>query len=333
MIVIGASAGGVGALRRLARDLPADIAAPVAVVLHVGASSLLPELLESAGALPAHHARNGEALRPGTILVAPPDRHLLVHDGHVLLRRGARENLARPAIDPLFRSAACAFGGGTIGVVLSGSLNDGTVGLAAIKRCGGTAIVQEPEEADYPEMPLSALRHVAVDACLPLSGIAGALARLAAEPAPPTPEIPMDIRLEAAIAAQEHATMSSEAKLGTPSSFTCPECQGPLWEIDDPEVLRFRCHVGHAFTAASILEAQAEEAEAILWRLLRARQQRAELARRMAEREHAGRPALAARLRARAAEYDADAELVRRMLLGRIGHFDDAGAGGQSREG
>lgn len=279
IIVIGASAGGVEGLRALVRDLPADLPAPIAVVLHVGTQSILPELLASVGPLPARHAQNGEALRPGTIYVAPPGRHLLVHDGHLMLRRGARENLARPAIDPLFRSAAASFGGGTVGVVLTGALNDGTAGLAAIKRCGGTAIVQDPREADFPEMPLSALRHVAVDACLPLAGIAAELARRAAEPPGPTPEIPMDVRLEAAIAAQEHATMSTEDKLGTPSPFTCPECQGPLWEIADPVMLRFRCHVGHAFTADAMLEAQAGEAEAILWKLLRTRQQRAEFAR------------------------------------------------------
>ena len=330
VIVIGASAGGVEALRALVRRLPPDLPAPVAVVLHVGAQSILPELLAAAGPLPARHAQNGETLRCRTIYVAPPGKHLLVHDGHLMLRRGARENLARPAIDPLFRSAACSFGGGTIGVVLTGALNDGTAGLAAIKRCGGTAIVQEPGEADYPEMPLSALRHVVVDACLPLAGIADELARRAAEPPGPTPEIPMDVRLEAAIAAQEHATMSDEDKLGTPSRFTCPDCQGPLWEIADPSMLRYRCHVGHAFTADSMIEAQAEEAEAILWKLLRARQQRAELARRMAERESEGRPALAERFRVRAREYDEDAELVRRMLVGGFGHFDDAGAKAQT---
>ncbi len=330
VIVVGASAGGVEALRALAGRLPADLAAPVAVVLHVGAQSILPELLDAAGALPARHAGNGEALEAGTIYVAPPDRHLLIHDGHLMLRRGARENLARPAVDPLFRSAAASYGAGAIGVVLTGALNDGTAGLAAIKRCGGVAIVQEPREADFPEMPLSALRHVAVDACLPLAGIAAELVRRAAEPPGPTPEIPMDVRLEAAIAAQERATMTSEDKLGTPSPFTCPECQGPLWEIDDPAMLRYRCHVGHAFTADTMLEAQAGEAEAILWKLLRARQQRAELARRMAEREHDDRPALAATFRARAKEYDEDAELVRRMLLGGIGHFDDGRAKAES---
>ena len=142
----------------------------------------------------------------------------------------------------------------------------------------------------------------------------------------------LDVRLEAAIAAQEHATMSSEAKIGTPSPFTCPECQGPLWEIADSATLRYRCNVGHAFTADAMLEAQAQEAEAILWKLLRAREQRAELARRVADREAEEKPALAAQFRARAAEYDEDAELVRRMLLGGIGHFQDAEPEGQTGE-
>ncbi|MBB5222837.1 two-component system chemotaxis response regulator CheB [Amaricoccus macauensis] len=334
MIVIGASAGGVEALRTLVGRFRPDLPVPVAVVLHVGAQSILPELLGAAGRLPARHAQNGEALGPGTIYVAPPDKHLLIHNGHLMLRRGPRENLSRPAIDPLFRSAACSFGGGTIGVVLTGALNDGTAGLVAIKRCGGIAIVQDPSEADFPEMPLSALRHVEVDACLPLACIADELALRCAAPPRPTPEIPMDVRLEAAIAAQEHATMATEEKLGTSSPFTCPECQGPLWEIDDPAVLRFRCHVGHAFTADAMLEAQAGEAETILWKLLRARQQRAELARRIAERESHGHgsPVLAARFLERAQEYDEDAELVRRMLMGSVGHFDEAAAGGQDGE-
>jgi two-component system chemotaxis response regulator CheB len=215
-------------------------------------------------------------------------------------------------------------------LVLSGALGDGTAGLGAIKRCGGLAFVQDPGEASFPEMPMSALRHVSVDACLPLAELARELARRAAEPPGPAKPIPLDVRLEAAIAAQEHATMSSEEKIGAPAPFTCPECQGPLWEVADPSLLRFRCLVGHAFGADAMLAAQAEEAEAMLWKLLRARQQRAELARRVAERESGVRPALAEQLRARAREYDEDAELVRRMLLGGIGHFDDAEPQGET---
>jgi two-component system chemotaxis response regulator CheB len=230
------------------------------------------------------------------------------------LRRGPRESLARPAIDPLFRSAACSFGARVIGAVLTGALNDGTAGLAAIKRCGGIAVVQDPADAAVPDMPPSARTHVAVDHCLPLAGMGALLARLAAEPAGETPEIPMDIRLEAAIAAQELAGMTTEDRLGTPSRFGCPECHGTLWEIADGDMLRYRCHVGHAFTADVMLAAQ-DDGERMLWSLLRSHQERAELVRRMAERERAHkRHNAAARLQERAREYDEDAELVRSIL-------------------
>ena len=315
LIVVGASAGGVAALTSLVRDLPGDLAAAVLVVLHVGAESILPDLLDRAGPLPARRAERGQSIEPGRVYVAPPGSHLLVHDRHLLLRRGPRENLARPAIDPMFRSAACSFGSRVIGVVLTGSLNDGTAGLRAIKRCGGLAVVQDPAEAPFRDMPASALAHVDVDHCLGVGAMAGLLAQLVLEPPGPEVPIPGDIRLEAAIAAEEHVDMSSENELGVPAPFTCPECQGPLWEIADARMLRYRCHTGHAFTAEVMLDAQAEETERILWALLRSHQQRAELARRLAEKERAGRPGLAERFRDRAKEYDSDAETVKRLLL------------------
>jgi two-component system, chemotaxis family, protein-glutamate methylesterase/glutaminase len=314
LIVVGASAGGVEALSTLVRGLPDDLSAAVLIVLHVGAESILPEILDAAGPLPARHAERGEPVAPGRIHVAPPGSHLLVHDHHLLLRRGPRENLARPAIDPLFRSAACSFGSGTIGVILTGSLNDGTAGLRAIKRCGGLAVVQDPAEAPFRDMPASAVRHVGIDHCLAVGEMADLLARLVLEPPRPAVPIPGDIRLEAAIAAEEHAEMSSEDQLGVPAPFTCPECQGPLWEIADPSMLRYRCHTGHAFTAETMIEAQADEAEQILWKLLRSHQQRAELARRLALKERAVRPDLADRFLDRAKESASDAEMVKRLL-------------------
>jgi two-component system, chemotaxis family, protein-glutamate methylesterase/glutaminase len=301
LIVVGASAGGVEALSTLARGLPADLSAAVLIVLHVGSESILPELLDAAGPLPARHAQRGDLVVPGRVYVAPPGSHLLVH--------------ARPAIDPLFRSAACSFGSGTIGVILTGSLNDGTAGLQAIKRSGGLAVVQDPAEAPFRDMPASAVRHVDVDHCLGVGEMAGLLARLVLEPPGPAVPIPGDIRLEAALAAEEHADMKSDDQLGVPAPFTCPECQGPLWEIADPTMLRYRCHTGHAFTAETMMEAQADEAEQILWKLLRSHQQRAELARRLAQKERAVRPALADRFLDRAKESASDAEMVKRLLL------------------
>lgn len=182
MVVIGASAGGVEAIGFLAAALPSDFAAAVLVVLHVGAhNSVLPWLLNRRGPLPARHPEDRDPIRPGHIYVAPPDHHLLVEPGHMRLSRGPRENWARPAIDPLFRSAARAYGPGVVGVVLTGGLNDGTAGLFEVKQRGGLTVVQDPADAISPSMPRSALRHVAVDHCLPLTDIPTFLAELVAE--------------------------------------------------------------------------------------------------------------------------------------------------------
>lgn len=318
IIVIGASAGGLQALQRLLSDLPADFPAAVFIVLHMGASSHLAEVLGRTGMLPVLQAESGQPIERGRVYVAVPSVHLLIHDDHILLRRGPRENLARPAIDPLFRSAACAFGARVIGVVLSGALSDGTAGLGAIKQCGGVAVVQDPTDAAVPDMPRSAQRHVDVDYAVPISALGDLLVRLAHEPAGETPEIPDRIRLETAIAAQELAGMAANDQLGSPSRFTCPECHGTLWEINDGSLLRYRCHVGHALTGEAMLAAQAKETEDMLWSLMRAHQERAELARKMADQERSlNRGKLAEQMAQRAREYDEDAEVVRRLLSGR----------------
>ena len=200
IIAVGASAGGVEALKRLASDLPADLPAAVFVVLHVGQTSYLSEILDRAGLLRTTKAESGEAFELGRIYVAPPGFHLLLHNDHMLLRRGPRENLARPAIDPLFRSAACSYGARVIGVLLSGSMSDGTAGLRAIKAVGGVTVVQDPNDAAVPDMVRSALRHVEIDHCVPIAGMAALLTRLASEPAGETLPVPPGIRLEAAVA-------------------------------------------------------------------------------------------------------------------------------------
>lgn len=315
IIVIGASAGGLQPLRELMSKLPPDLPAAIFVVLHVGATSHLAHILGRASALPVLRTVSGEPIERRRVYVAVPGFHLLLHDGHILLRRGPRENMARPAIDPLFRSAAASFGARVIGVILSGALNDGTAGLAAIKRCGGVAVVQDPADAAVPDMPQSAINHVNVDHCVPSAAMANLLARLAAAPAGPTPPIPLDVRLEAAIAAQELADMQTEDRLGTPSRFSCPECHGTLWEVAEGNLLRYRCHVGHAFTGDAMLAAQADEVDHLLSALLRSHQERADLARRMAEQERLeNRHSLAAQFLARAREYERDAEVVQRLL-------------------
>lgn len=314
VVVIGASAGGFEALIEILRDLPKDLPASVFVVLHIGATSYLAPILSRKSQLPVQAAKSGEKIERGVVYVAVPDRHLLLHDDHILLRKGPRENLARPAIDPLFRSAAITFGGRVIGVILSGALNDGTAGLIAIKRCGGLSVAQDPADAGTADMPTSAIRFDHVDHVAKSEDIGPLLARLVREPAGPTPEIPLEICLETAIAAQEVIGMKVEEKLGTLSPFTCPECHGSLWEIEDGDMLRYRCHVGHAYTGDAMLSERGAEIEHMLEGLRRSNRERAALAQRMAKLEGKRNKSLADKLAARAAEYEENARLFDRLL-------------------
>jgi two-component system chemotaxis response regulator CheB len=283
VIVVGASFGGVDALTRLVGGLPANFAAVVGVVLHVGAQpSILPELLQRAGQLRVRHPRDGDLLAAGTVYVAPPDHHLLFANARAQLSRGPRENHARPAIDPLFRSVALAWGPRAIGIVLTGHMDDGTAGLAAIKACGGIAIVQDPADADAPGMPASALANVEVDHCLPLDALASLLVRLVQLPpragiGPP----PANLLQEQALFIGE-SNMDDMKRLGDPTQLTCPECGGTLSELRDKPPLRYRCHTGHAYTAQSLSGAQVEQTGHALQSTLRALREREALLRRLA---------------------------------------------------
>lgn len=282
-IVIGASSGGVSALLELAAGLPRDLQAVVGVVLHVGIQpSILPDLLSARGPLQAVHPEHGQALRPGTVYVAPPDRHMLFTADAVRLSRGPRENHARPAIDPLFRSTALHWRERAVGVVLTGDLDDGSAGLRAIKECGGTAVVQDPADATEPSMPASALTSVAVDHCLPLAGIAAALVPIVGhEPAAHAARASNAVAREQAIF-EGRQVMQNLDTLGRQSPLTCPECGGSLWELKDSRPLRYRCHTGHAYSARSLEFAQAETAEHALWSSVRALKEREMLLRRLA---------------------------------------------------
>lgn len=272
IVVMGASQGGVDALRTVVRGLPADFAAPVLVVLHVGPQSLLPTILNDLGRLPAAHAHDGDEIRPGHIFVAPPDHHMLVNDGRLELTRGPRENWARPALDPLFRTAAASYGEAVVGVVLTGRLNDGAAGLYEIKRQGGVAIVQEPGDAAAPSMPQSALAAAPVDFRLPLAAISEQLVQLVAEAAPaPSPE------------PRPHASAGPWAQ-ATPPTQSCPECGGAMREETLGPITRFRCHIGHVMTAEILAAAQVlmlESQFAVTVRLLK---ERAALCRTIADK-------------------------------------------------
>jgi two-component system chemotaxis response regulator CheB len=315
VVVIGASSGGLEALRSLLAALPPDIPAAFFIVIHMGSRSKLAQVLGRYSPLPVELAESGTKFRHGRIYVASPERHLLLHEDHMLLRRGPRENHSRPAIDSLFRTAAVSLGGRVIGILLSGTLTDGTAGLNAIKRCGGVTIVQDPADSISPEMPEHALRHVDIDYVASAAEIGVLLNVLTREVAGPNPEIPLQLRLEAAIAAQELADIKIDDLPGTPSRFTCPECHGALWEIHDGSLLRFRCHVGHAYTADEALNGRDDEIDRLLGTLLRSHQERAALTRRMSDHERSeGRGKLADQLARRAIEYDDDAQVMKALL-------------------
>ena len=287
IILVGASAGGVDALRVLTANLPRDLGAAVCVVLHTHASSpqLLAQILGNSGDLPVTYAEDEQPIEAGNVYLAPVDRHLLVEPGRMRVVTGPKENRHRPAIDPLFRSGALHYGARAIGVVLTGFLNDGTSGLAAIKRCGGITVVQTPEDADVPEMPQSALRHVAVDHCLPLAGIPPLLVQLVGTPVQGAPNCaPEDLQAEVDIAAMRANGMALNDHLGRRSTLTCPDYDGVLWEVDDDQVLRYRCHLGHAMTAEVLASQQAESVERALWLAIKTLEESGALALRLASR-------------------------------------------------
>jgi two-component system chemotaxis response regulator CheB len=319
IVVIGASAGGVEALKNLVRWLPRGLSAAVFVVLHTWprGTSYLPEILSSAGRLPAVHPRDGEAVEQGRIYVAPPDYHMLLEPGHVRLDRGPRENRTRPAIDPLFRSASRAYGDRVVGVILSGTLDDGTSGMIAIKLRGGIAMVQDPAEAIFADMPQSALRNAAIDYCLPVRGIAETIVSLVTAAVPqPSPAQPVPVVQASEIAERKTLTVEQEKALGAASGITCPECHGALWEIRDAGLLRFECRIGHAFSGESMLADHNDAVERAVWAAVRALAENAALHRRLAEDARLqGEAALAANYAVHAEEAEQHGRQLRQLVI------------------
>jgi two-component system chemotaxis response regulator CheB len=320
IIVLGASAGGVEALTRLVSLLPADLPAALFVVVHVPAhsTSLLPRIFSRAGKLTAVHPSDNETIRHGRIYVAPPNHHLLVKQGIVHLSRGPKENGHRPAVDPLFRTAALVYGPRVVGVVLSGSLDDGTAGLSAVKSRGGVTVVQSPDEALYGSMPRNAILNVEVDHVLPVASIATVLDKLAHDSSRGEVAVskPEDMEKEAEIADLEPGALHSEHHPGTPSGFACPDCGGALWELVGDEMIRFRCRVGHAWSAGSLLAEQTDATEMALWTALRALEERVSLSARLVHRMRAGGNARSAEaFEQHANEARRSAEVLRGILL------------------
>jgi two-component system chemotaxis response regulator CheB len=281
IVVVGTSAGGMKALIKLVEQLPKDFPAPLLIVQHISADATGDALLNSLnkiGKLKCIHAKHGNRIESGHIYLAPSDHHLMIEkNGSLLVTKGAQENRSRPAIDPLFRSAAASFGNRTIGILLTGYLDDGTAGLIAIQRCGGICIIQDPADADYPDMPKNALNQMKPDYCISIAEMGGVLSTLMTRKTSKQPVIPEDILKEVKIAQRVLSDLPSVNSLGEQVPFNCPGCGGVLWKMDKGPSLRYRCHTGHAYTAAALLAEQTEKIEETMWTALRMFEERKNL--------------------------------------------------------
>jgi two-component system chemotaxis response regulator CheB len=280
IIVVGTSAGGLETLDQLVGQLPTSLPASIFIVQHVAPQSSGEALLRRLARHQAFQpklAEDGDRLQAGRIYLAPPDNHLLLKKDRMRVTKGARENRYRPAIDPLFRSAAVAYGARVIGVVLTGMLDDGTAGLLAIKRCGGVTVVQDPRDAAYSAMPMSALANVDVDFCVPIAEMGPLLTKLVSQVPGKNKPVPSDVRTEAAIAERVLSDISQVNGLGDQVPYNCPNCGGVLWEIDTPGEKRYRCHTGHSYTEPALLASQSEKIEELLWISLRMFEERKNL--------------------------------------------------------
>lgn len=265
IIVIGASTGGLDAIKKLVAFLPADFPIPIFIVWHMASEvqGIMPHTLNKLNTIHAAHATDKEVIKPNRIYVAPPDHHLLIEDGVMRLSHGPKENHFRPAVDPLFRSAAYTYGKRVIGIILSGGLDDGTAGLWRIKQNAGIAIVQDPDDAEVPSMPENAMRELQIDYCLPAADIAAVLVSICNSPIPTGMEHIRDdkTKIEIGIAAGDSKFDRGSLKIGELSPITCPECNGVLSKITDGTLTRFRCHTGHAFSVDTLLALISEKVE------------------------------------------------------------------------
>lgn len=323
VVVIGGSAGSLRPLTDIVAQLPAAFDASVLIVIHTAATAdgALPHILSRATALAVAFGRDGERLQPGRIYVAPPDCHLIVADDSVRVVHGPRENGFRPAIDPLFRTAARQFGPRVIGVVLSGALSDGTYGLMLVKQHGGVAIVQDPEDADIESMPRNALTAIEADYVLPAAEIAAALTRLIQDQTADAPRhrgltMPRSDDLEPQLQTTNTQVSEMEGRFGAASALTCPDCGGALWEVQEGRVLRYQCHVGHQFAPDSLDAKQRDAVDSALWSAVRVLEEHVELKTRMARRAaENGLDAVAQGFAQGAHDADVQAQRIRSLLF------------------
>jgi len=314
ILAIGASAGGVEALSFLAQNFPRDLPAAVLVTMHLSneGGSVLDEILGRSGPLPAAFANETERVQKGRIYVAPANRHLIVEDDKLVLGHGSRENNARPAIDPMMRSAAVCCGPRTVGVVLTGTLSDGASGLWAIDQCGGITVVQDPSDAEFSGMPTNALNRLKPDHVVTLAAMPKLLNSLVSQPAGKMLPIPESVKFEVEIARGASSSIDEMDRIAGHSGFACPDCHGAMWEIKEGELVRFRCHVGHTYESDRMSIALDKNLRRALGSALRALEERRSLARRLEKQSREdNRLRLASSWASRAEEYEKELCAIR----------------------
>ena len=341
IVVIGTSAGGMEALCKLLAQLPENLPAAVFIVQHLSidsSSEFLVRRMAKSTLLRVKEAENNEVFTTGTVYMVPADRHMLLTNKRILIVKGPRENQFRPAVDPLFRSAAAYHGSRVIGVILTGMMSDGTIGLEAVKRSGGLAVVQDPADAEYPDMPRSAQRSVAVDFVVPLREMGALLYTLTRTPADDSTTVPTDILNEAQIVERImiSGTMSnieSMDTLGPRSNYSCPDCGGALWELKKGQVQRFRCHSGHAYNEESLFNGMNASLEETLWVSLRILEERRTMLTSLAEMEHSkGQSRWAVMQQERADEMKVHVDRIKEILLSRNSVYPTSNGLGNHRD-
>lgn len=291
IIVVGASAGGFKAVSELLSVTPEGLNTAILVVIHLAQASqaqIIQQYFEKNTSYKCIIPSNNEPVKAGNVYFAPPDNHMLVKDNQIKLIKGPHENRWRPSVDVLFRSAAAAYNSKVIGIVLSGMLDDGTSGMYAIKRCGGVCIVQEPTDAEYPDMPLNVLNNMDVDHRVPVKEMGYIIDDILSKPEPEAFDVPPEIKLETEITERIVSEIDELAKLGTHSKYTCPDCGGGLYQVNNEPLLRYRCHTGHVYTADTLLHKQNEELEESVWISIRMLEERRNLLLQMAGKPRRG---------------------------------------------
>jgi len=318
LVVIGASAGGLTALSELVRHLPARLDVGYCVVLHMAKTSMgdyIIRKLSQANTLPCKQVEDDMPIEAGTIYIARPNCHMLVKENKFMLGGGPEENRWRPSIDVLFRSAAIAYGSKAIGIILTGFMDDGTSGMWAIKRCGGRCIVQDPDQAEYPDMPLSVINNMEVDAIGAPSGMGKLIAGMIDQPAADPVSVPADLLIESAIAEKTAVGMELVSKIAELTPLACPDCGGGLWEMSGDIVPRYRCHIGHAYSQKDLILKQSETSVSTLWVALRMLEERSHLLRKMESGyRHKGYKALADQTAEKQTKIKGHVDVMKAML-------------------